>query len=312
MNLKDRMTSEKGGSAQNTMPMNSQDTTQKPSPLSPELILRKQSETIQKQQKVIQTLSSENSVLRDKIKEGDEMIASLNSSTQQLQVEIDEFTAELNTLTSQSRLEELRIMQEQHSKITALKKAVQEKDETIKSLNEQLKTLSEAESLQMENVHMKTENEKLLQLAQSARDEATAVKTTYARNMSELQTRIEEATKKEEELQKLCREESQHIESLADAKVAKMRSAMSAFVKSGLNSIENDHKASLKKLKQKHLAVMISTLLLSIGSIASIMLLSWFSDELRLISLLPVIIYLIIQVIYIGLRILKLWQRHTH
>lgn len=276
------------------------------------MILRKQSETIQKQQKVIQTLSSENSVLRDKIKEGDEMIASLNSSTQQLQVEIDEFTAELNTLTSQSRLEELRIMQEQHSKITALKKAVQEKDETIKSLNEQLKTLSEAESLQMENVHLKTENEKLLQLAQSARDEATAVKTTYARNMSELQTRIEEATKKEEELQKLCREESQHIESLADAKVAKMRSAMSAFVKSGLNSIENDHKASLKKLKQKHLAVMISTLLLSIGSIASIMLLSWFSDELRLISLLPVIIYLIIQVIYIGLRILKLWQRHTH
>jgi chromosome segregation ATPase len=261
---------------------------------------------------VIQTLSSENSVLRDKIKEGDEMIASLNSSTQQLQVEIDEFTAELNTLTSQSRLEELRIMQEQHSKITALKKAVQEKDETIKSLNEQLKTLSEAESLQMENVHLKTENEKLLQLAQSARDEATAVKTTYARNMSELQTRIEEGTKKEEELQKLCREESQHIESLADAKVAKMRSAMSAFVKSGLNSIENDHKASLKKLKQKHLAVMISTLLLSIGSIASIMLLSWFSDELRLISLLPVIIYLIIQVIYIGLRILKLWQRHTH
>lgn len=245
MNLKDRMTSEKGGSAQNTMPMNSQDTTQKPSPLSPELILRKQSETIQKQQKVIQTLSSENSVLRDKIKEGDEMIASLNSSTQQLQVEIDEFTAELNTLTSQSRLEELRIMQEQHSKITALKKAVQEKDETIKSLNEQLKTLSEAESLQMENVHLKTENEKLLQLAQSARDEATAVKTTYARNMSELQTRIEEATKKEEELQKLCREESQHIESLADAKVAKMRSAMSAFVKSGLNSIENEDRKSV-------------------------------------------------------------------
>lgn len=58
--------------------------------------------------------------------------------------------------------------------------------------------------------------------------------------------------------------------------------------------------------------VMVSTLFLSIGSTAIIILLSWLSYELRCISLISIIIYFIIQVIYIYFRILMLWQRHTH
>ena len=143
MNLKDRMNSD----SQQT---NTQDTTPKSNPLSPALVMQKQSDTIRQQSVEIQTLSSENSELRKELQKKSEIIISLNEqlgtlSSADLILKENE-RLEQNNLELQQKLK--KVKKETSDSISAFKVEYQNKQAKLqKSINKAFSREKAAEEL---------------------------------------------------------------------------------------------------------------------------------------------------------------------
>lgn len=143
MNLKDRMNSD----SQQT---NTQDTTPKSNPLSPALVMQKQSDTIRQQSVEIQTLSSENSELRKELQKKSEIIISLNEqlgtlSSADLILKENE-RLEQNNLELQQKLK--KVKKEASDSISAIKMEYRNKQAKLqKNINDAFAKKKAAEEL---------------------------------------------------------------------------------------------------------------------------------------------------------------------
>ena len=116
---------------------NSNDTMQNSNPLPQDSILQKQSETIQKQSQEIQELTS---------------------TIQDMQSQMDRIIPELEHLKKQGRPSDIEKIQNLSSENSTLRKKLQEKSETIVSLNDRIGMLSSADLVLKEKERFQKKN----------------------------------------------------------------------------------------------------------------------------------------------------------
>ena len=239
MNLRDRMNSGSPNSKPTeteSLPMpNSNDTMQNSNPLPQDSILQKQSETIQKQSQEIQELTS---------------------TIQDMQSQMDRIIPELEHLKKQGRPSDIEKIQNLSSENSTLRKKLQEKSETIVSLNDRIGMLSSADLVLKENERLEQSNSELRKKEQNARNEASAtgsaVKREYQQKQAELQSSIDAANARERQAQKQIDEESARIDALAESKVSRTKSSLKRKYEENAEKQKDSHERRMKKLESEY------------------------------------------------------------
>ena len=239
MNLRDRMNSDSQNSklieTKNEPMQNLNNTTKNLNQQPQDSILQKQSETIQKQSSEIQHLTN---------------------TIQELQSQMDKVIPELEHLRKQGRPSDIEMIQNLSSENSILSKKLQEKSETIVSLNDKIGMLSSADLVLKENERLEQNNRDLQKKEQSVREEATAtisaVKREYRTKQAELQTSIDNANAREREAQKQIAEESSRINSLAEFKVANTKADLQRKYKSASDKQQRAFDEKQRKLDDEY------------------------------------------------------------
>lgn len=239
MNLRDRMNSGSQNSKpteKKSLPMpNSNDTMQNSNPLLRDSILQKQSETIQKQSQEIHELTS---------------------TIQDMQSQMDQIIPELEHLKKHGRPSDIEKIQNLSSENSTLRKKLQEKSETIVSLNDRIGMLSSADLVLKENERLEQSNSELRKKEQNARNEASAtvsaVKKEYQQKQAELQSSIDAANARERQAKKQLDEESARIDALAEAKVSGTKSSLKRKYEENAKKQKDTHERRMKKLESEY------------------------------------------------------------
>lgn len=124
---------------------------------------------------------------------------------------------QLETIQRQS--EEIQMLSSENS---TLKKELQEKSETIVSLNDRIGTLNGADLVLQENRLLRKNNDELRLREQKATEEAratvSACEKKYRKKSADLQARIDAVKEQKQTYQRLTEEESERIDKLASEK----------------------------------------------------------------------------------------------
>ena len=239
MNLRDRMKS----GAPNLMPTEteslpkpiSNDTMQNSNPPLQDLMLQKQSETIQKQSQEIQELTS---------------------TIQDMQSQMDRVIQELENLKKLGRTSDIERIQSLSSENSTLRKKLQEKSETIVSLNDRIGMLSSADLVLKENERLKQSNSELQKKEQDTRNEAaatvSAVKMEYQLKQAELQTSIDAANARERKAKKLLDEESARIDALAESKFSRTKTSLKRKYEKIAEEQNDSYEHRMKMLEREY------------------------------------------------------------
>lgn len=217
---------------------------------------------------------------------------------------------ERDALKARGKVDELKTIQDLLSRSAGLKKNLLKKDEVINSLTRQIEMMSDEELLQKEYAQLKMENEFLKQDAQSARDKALAVKSAYEKELAELQVQIDVIAEKEAEVQRLYETESLHIDTLADIKASHMKASLQKKYENVINAQKLSHRNQLIKQQQKYLNIIKFLFAQTLGITVVIVLIIWLPDELNFVFLLCLIIFLIIQALYIRIHKYTLFSKY--
>ena len=239
MNLRDRMKS----GAPNLMPTEteslpkpiSNDTMQNSNPPLQDLMLQKQSETIQKQSQEIQELTS---------------------TIQDMQSQMDRVIQELENLKKLGRTSDIERIQSLSSENSTLRKKLQEKSETIVSLNARIGMLSSADLILKENERLKQSNSELQKKERDARNEATAtvsaVKSEYQLKQAELQASIDAANARERQAKTQLDEESARIDALAESKFSRTKTSLKRKYEEIAEEQNDSYKHRMKMLEHEY------------------------------------------------------------
>ena len=239
MNLRDRMKS----GAPNLMPTEteslpkpiSNDTMQNSNPPLQDLMLQKQSETIQKQSQEIQELTS---------------------TIQDMQSQMDRVIQELENLKKLGRTSDIERIQSLSSENSTLRKKLQEKSETIVSLNARIGMLSSADLVLKENERLKQSNSELQKKERDARNEATAtvsaVKSEYQLKQAELQASIDAANARERQAKTQLDEESARIDALAESKFSRTKTSLKRKYEEIAEEQNDSYKHRMKMLEREY------------------------------------------------------------
>ena len=239
MNLRDRMKS----GAPNLMPTEteslpkpiSNDTMQNSNPPLQDLMLQKQSETIQKQSQEIQELTS---------------------TIQDMQSQMDRVIQELENLKKLGRTSDIERIQSLSSENSTLRKKLQEKSETIVSLNARIGMLSSADLILKENERLKQSNSELQKKERDARNEATAtvsaVKSEYQLKQAELQASIDAANARERQAKTQLDEESARIDALAESKFSRTKTSLKRKYEEIAEEQNDSYKHRMKMLEREY------------------------------------------------------------
>ena len=239
MNLRDRMNSgspnSKPTGTESLPKPNSNDTMQNSNPLPRDSILQKQSETIQKQSQEIQVLSS---------------------TIQDMQSQMDRIIPELDRLKKLGRPSDIEVIQNLSSENSTLRKKLQEKSETIVSLNGRIGKLSSADLVLKENERLKQSNSELRKKEQDARNEAaatvSAVKSEYQLKQSELQASIDAANAREHQAKLQIEEESARIDALAESKLSRTKTSLKRKYEEIAEEQNDSYKHRMKMLEHEY------------------------------------------------------------
>ena len=200
-------------------------------------ILQKQSETIQKQSQEMQKLTN---------------------TIQDMQSQMDRIMPELEQLRKHGRPSDIEKIQNLSSENSTLRKKLQEKSETIVSLNDRIGTLSSADLILKENERLEQSNKELRKREQNARSEASAtvsaVKKEYQQKQAELQSSIDAANAKEFEARRLLAEEYTRIDNLAEAKVSSTKSSLKRKYEENAKKQMDSHESRMKTLESEYKA----------------------------------------------------------
>lgn len=225
MNLRDRMNSgspvSKPTETENVQKPNSNNTTQNSNPQPQDSILQKQSEMIQ-----------------------------------QLQAELNSTTMELDTLKKNGRPQDTEKIQNLSSENSTLRKKLQEKSETIVSLNDRIGMLSSADLVLKENERLEQSNRDLQKKEQNTREEASAtvsaVKRQYQQKQAELQSSIDAANEREQQAQRQIDEESARINALAESKVSGTKASLKRKYEDNAAKQKDAHDRRMQKLESEY------------------------------------------------------------
>ena len=240
MNLLNRMNGDSPVSTptekENGLKQNSDATMRNSNPQPQDLLLQKQSETIQKQALEIQQLSG---------------------TIQDMYSQMERIMPELEHLRMLGKPQDQEKTQSLSSENSMLLKELQEKSETIVSLNERIGTLSNSNLIQQEEIeNLKQSNSELMRLEQSTREGADArvliVKEEYQKKEAELQSRINAANERERQAQAQVNERDALIEKLAEQKVAHAKRQLNQKYEEERETREKAHNYQVKKLESRY------------------------------------------------------------
>ena len=140
---------------------------------------------------------------------------------------LTEITSQRDRLLEQGRPEDQETIQTLSSENSMLRKKLQEKSETIVSLNEKLANLSTSDLVLKENERLEKEILEIRQSEKNIRNKASAavsaVKEEYRKKQTELQKKIDDASSREQEALNQISEESIRINHMAEVMVSSTR-----------------------------------------------------------------------------------------